>query len=194
MAKTHNFSFKTDIRERMNFLKNTGSLREVGALTMSSKYVVRHVLKLLPHKFNTVIGYGPGSGVMTEAILKRLSSRGKLLAVEANAKFTKTLNRLKDPRLRVLHCKAQHLASELIREFSRADAVLSSIPFTFLTSADRLRVVSDAYKMLASGGIFVVFHQYTPLMFYPLHKTFRSVAIKFEPRNVFPCFILIAKK
>jgi len=190
----YNSSLKADIRKRINFLKSTASLREVGALTMSSRYVVRHVLKHLSRPLNTIIEYGPGNGVMTKALLEWLSPQGKLLVVESNTKFAKALNQLNDDRLRVLHGKAQSLTSAPIREFSRADAVLSSIPFTFLTPADRLRVVSNAHKMLAPGGTFIIFHQYTPFMFYPLHKMFRSVAIEFEPRNIFPCFILIAKK
>ncbi|MDP3947604.1 MAG: rRNA adenine N-6-methyltransferase family protein [bacterium] len=194
MDKLQYSYLKADIRERINFLKSTASFREVGALTMSSKYVVRHVLKHLSRPLSTVIEYGPGNGVMTKALLGWLSPHGKLLVVESNARFAKALNQLNDDRLQVLHGKAQDLASELIREFSRADAVLLSIPFTFLTPADRLKVVSDAYNMLAPSGTLVIFHQYTPFMFLPLHKIFRSVSVEFEPWNIFPCFILVAKK
>ncbi|MEK7197927.1 MAG: methyltransferase domain-containing protein [Patescibacteria group bacterium] len=178
----------------MNFLKNTSSLREAGAITMSSKYVVKQVLKHLPHKLDTVVEYGPGTGVMTEAILERLSPQGKLLAIEANSGFTKALNQLKDARLRILHGKAQHLAPSLMNEFSHADAVVSSIPFTFVESTVRLKILSDAYEMLAPGGTLIIFHQYTPLMFYSLYKMFRSVTIEFEVRNIFPCFMMVAKK
>ncbi len=194
MAKTRKFSLKADIRERINFLKNTASLHEVGAITMSSKYVVKQVLKHLPHKLDTVIEYGPGTGVMTEAILERLSPQGKLLAIEVNSEFAKTLNRLKDHRLRVLHGKVQHLTSKFMSEFSHADTIISSIPLTFLRHTDRHKIFSDAYNMLAPGGTLIIFHQYTPLMFYTLYKMFRSVRIEFEPRNIPPCFIMIAKK
>lgn len=178
----------------MGFFKSVGSLREVGALTMSSRYVVRRALKHLPRQLDTVIEYGPGNGVMTKALLARLSSKGRLLAVESNAEFAKDLKQPSDIRLHVWHGKAQDLTPELACEFSGADAVLSSIPFTFLMPAERLKFVSDVYKMLAPNGTLVIFHQYTPLMFFPLHKIFRSVKIEFEARNIFPCFILIAKK
>lgn len=178
----------------MSFFKSAGSLREVGALTMSSKYVVRRALKYLPRQLDTVIEYGPGNGVMTKALLGRLSPKGKLLAVESNAEFAKDLKQPNDTHLHVWHGKAQDLTSELIREFSRADAVLSSIPFTFLAPAERLKFVSDAYKILAPNGTLIIFHQYTPLMFLSLRKIFRSVKIEFEARNIFPCFILIARK
>lgn len=156
--------------------------------------MIRRTLKHLPLPLNTVIEYGPGNGVMTKVLLKRLSPNGKFLAVESNAMFAKTLTQFNDPRLHILHGNAQHLTAKIMREFSNADAILSSIPFTFLTSVDRFKIVSDAHSMLASSGTFNIFHQYTPLMVHPLRKIFRSVKIKYEMRNVFPCFILIAEK
>jgi len=182
------------IRKRAYFLKSMVLDHEVGAVTMSSKHVIRDVLECLDAPLRTVVEYGPGEGVMTKALLERLPPNGRLLVVEPNVRFIETLRRIKDKRLEVLEGKVQDMTLEKLREFQGADAVVSSIPFSLLTPAERFSVVAVTHKLLAPGGSFIVFHQYSRLMVRPLKKYFRSVSVVFEPRNILPCFVLNAKK
>jgi phospholipid N-methyltransferase len=182
------------IRERANFLKNAIFNRNVGAVTMSSKYVIKNVTQRLGKPLHTVIEYGPGDGVMTRALLLHLAPQGKLFVIESNPQFIKALHKIKDKRLHILQGKVQDLALDKIHGFCPADAVISSIPFSLLKKADRLKIVSDTHKILAPNGTFIIFHQYSRLMFRPLQERFSSVSVVFEPRNILPCFILDAKK
>lgn len=182
-------------RERMSFLKNALSYREAGAVTMSSKYVVQKVLKLLDTTtLNTIIEYGPGSGAMTKALLASLSPQSKLIVIEPNAQFVHELEQIADSRLEVIKKRVQDLPAAQIESFGQVDAVISSLPFSFLQPAERLSVVASTHKMLTPGGSFVVFHQYSRLMLRPLKNIFGSVAVLFEPRNFLPCFIMHSKK
>ena len=64
---------------------------KVGAITMSSEYVVEGVMKHVKNDLRSVVEYGPGEGVVTKALLKRLSPEGKLVAIESNPDFVKVL-------------------------------------------------------------------------------------------------------
>lgn len=184
--------FLDDMRERVHFLKNAVTDPNIGAATKSSKYVVKRVLGCLAKPLHNVIEYGAGDGVVTKALLQELAPEGRLLAIESNIRFIQTLRQINDKRLQVLHGRVECLLPEQIS--FQADAVVSSIPCFFLTPEDRLAIIAHTYKMLAPGGNFIVFHQYRRLMLKPLNEYFTSVSVLFEPRNIFPCFILDARK
>lgn len=179
---------------RFNFFKNLMYDPHVAALTSSSRYVVGIVLERLPDQMHTVLEYGPGNGVMTKALLPRLIPEGKLIAIESNRQFVNALKQISDERLTICEGKIEHVINKKISHLKGVNAVVSSIPFSHLKPADRFRVVAATETILAQGGDFIIFHQYSRLMLKPLQKYFRSVSVIFELRNVFPCFILHAKK
>ena len=179
----------------MQFLKTAISDANVAAVANSSKYVITSVMNQLPASLNRVIEYGPGDGVATRALLKRLPPNGKLLAVESNAHFVRELRRIKDPRFQIVHGNVRDIAA-IMREhrFHGSDAIVSSIPFSFLAVEERDEVVARTRDALSAHGAFIVFHQYSRLMLKPLQASFTSVTMSFELRNIFPCFIFCARK
>jgi phospholipid N-methyltransferase len=184
------------MREQLNFFKIALFDRKIGALARSSKYVVNAVVRYLKNQpLDRVVEYGPGDGVMTKELLDRMPPHGQLVAVESNPKLLKVLKRIKDPRLRVITGTVQNISRELKRHhFANVDLVVSSIPFSMLSPAERDKVVSNTFDMLSPTGRFIVFHQYSRIMRNPLKKYFGSVSTHFEPRNILPCFIINAKK
>ncbi|MDO8521295.1 MAG: methyltransferase domain-containing protein [bacterium] len=180
--------------ERMRFFKNALRDRKVGAVTMSSGYVVADVLKRLPEHPHLIVEYGPGEGAITRAILRILPADARLVAVEPNKEFLAALEKIADSRLTVIQKMAQDLSPEELAGMQGADAVVASLPSFYLSKKDRQKVVADAYDMLLSGGVFIFSHQYSWLMRKPLEEKFADVVIAFEPRNIFPCFILSATK
>jgi len=184
------------VKDNIKFLKVALLGKYPGAVTRSSKYVVKDVLDLIGSEpLHTVIEYGPGDGVMTLEILKRLSPDGKMLAVEINPDFLKMLRKIPDSRLRVEDAKIQDV-SENIRAygFNDADLVLSSVPFSFLSKTEREKVVRATEQTLARGGMFVIFNQTSYIMPKLLKKTFGKVKTRLEPRNIPPCLIISAAK
>ncbi len=188
------WEFMKNIVERMGFLRNALRDHKVGALTMSSDYVVAAVLRLLPKDPRLVVEYGPGEGAITRKILRVLPSDARLIAVEPNQDFVKALKKIADPRLTVIPKMAQDLSPEELSSLRGADAVVASLPSFYLTPEERQRVVADAHHMLAPKGMFIFSHQYSWLMKKPIEGLFGEVVIAFEPRNIFPCFILSARK
>jgi phospholipid N-methyltransferase len=183
-----------EIYERAAFLKNAIFDREIGAMTMSSQYVVRRVIKRLPQPLMRVVEYGSGNGVMTRALLDHLSPDGTLVAIESNPLFVAELRRINDKRLTVISGKVQDALRVDGARLLGADAIVSSIPFSFLTPDERNAVVSDTHTLLAAGGSFIIFHQYSWLMAEVLAAKFAETYTIFEPRNILPCFILDARK
>ncbi len=179
------------INSQFNFLKTAISDPKVAAISRSSKYVVRSVLSYLRRPIRTIVEFGPGDGVMTRALLRRLPADGKLIAIESNPDFIKSLSRINDPRLSIIHGRVQDIVPNMDKYLSgKVDAVLSSVPFSQFSAEDRNKITSNAYNLLSREGIFIVFHQYTPLMLRALKKRFNKVNVSFELRNIFPCFII----
>lgn len=184
------------MEEDVKFLKNAIVGKKVGAIARSSKYVVRSVLNNIRDlDLVNVIEYGPGDGVMTLSLLKILPQNAKFLVVESDPIFVEMLKKIKDSRLIVVHGKMQDAPLILHRYgFDKVDLVLSSIPFSMIDKHEREFVVKDTYEILKPGGKFIVFHQYSTLMTKPLEKFFKKIDTIFEPRNVFPCFIISSTK
>lgn len=180
----------------VEFLKNAILGKNVGAIASSSKYVIKSVLKNLDNiSLDTVVEYGPGDGVLTHELLKHLSPKGKMLVVELDENFFKTLKKIKDPRLTVIKGKMEEISQNLSKYgFDNADLVVSSIPFSLIKKGDRVNVVKNTERSLRVGGKFIIFHQYSLIMSGILKKYFKNVRNQFEPRNILPCFIMVAKK
>src|SRR4051794_5030143 len=142
----------------MRFLKTAISDVNVAAVANSSKYVVTSVMNHLPESLTSVMEYGPGEGVATRALLKRLPPNGRLLAIESNNEFVNGLKEIDDPRFQVVHGNVRDIAS-IMREhrFQALDAIISSIPFSFLTPEERDEIVIKTRDALSAQGSFVVF-------------------------------------
>lgn len=168
---------------------------KVAAIAPSSAFLVRRLLRRLdPSRRHLVLELGPGDGVATSAVLAALPADARLVAVERNPHFAAALKQWTDPRLTALEGDARAAGQLGKLGPNQVDAVLASIPFTYLNKADRAALTATAKRLLKPGGIFIVFHQYSPLMLPYMKKEFGNVTAEFEPLNVFPCFLMTATK
>ena len=71
--------------------------------------------------------------------------------------------------------------------------MVTSIPLTFYSAAERESLIANTAALLATGGAMIVY-QYTPLVWPLLKRHFRRVTMRFEPRNILPYFIMRAEK
>ncbi len=182
------------IRERINFLKVFTMDKYVGAVAASSRFVVEGVMKHVPNGAKTIVECGPGEGVVTRALLNLLPQDGTLLAVESNKEFVGLLQGIHDPRLKVIEGRAQDIASNVrTHQPGLVDFAVASIPFSFITPSERMQIAHDIHGVLRPQGVFVIFN-YSPLMYRTMKKIFGNTSIGFEIRNIFPCFILVARK
>jgi phospholipid N-methyltransferase len=180
----------------VKFLKNAIKGEKVGAVSRSSKFVIKKVLEnIKKEKIESILEFGPGDGVLTIELLKKLTADGKIFVVELDPNFVEELRRIKDKRLVVIEGKMEDIV-EHPKKFGieSVDIIVSSIPFTFIKKEDREDVVKKSKKILVEGGEFIIFHQYSLLMKKILLKNFKNVDYFFEPRNFLPCFVMVGEK
>jgi phospholipid N-methyltransferase len=139
------------------FLRNP---KEVGSLIPSSKFLIRRVLECGDvSRARVTIELGPGTGVLTREILRRMPPDGLLVAVEINPRFVRVLRReIRDPRLLVFEGSSTDLERALEKVgLERADLVVSGIPFSTMERGEGYRTLQAAKRVLGPGGCFVAY-------------------------------------
>ena len=168
--------------------------RQVGSVVPSSPWLVDALLLPIAwERARVVVELGPGTGVVTRAILRRLRSDGVLLAVEANAGFARHLQAtIGDSRLRLVAGDAALLAGHLATAgLGAADAIVSSLPLRGMSPAARDRCLAAAAAGLARHGRFVAY-QYTSRLLADMARHFAAPRIWRLWRNLPPAFVFAA--
>jgi phosphatidylethanolamine/phosphatidyl-N-methylethanolamine N-methyltransferase len=146
---------------RLEFLK--GFLTrpmEVGSVIPSSQILVRHLLRAADvARSPVVVELGPGTGVLTQALVGALPTHGKLLAIELLPDFARHLERtIVDPRFHLHQGHAAELEEALAGcGETRADTVLSGIPFSTLPPGEAAATLKAIRRCLRPGGRFVAY-------------------------------------
>ena len=74
----------------VNFIKD----KNIASVTPTSQFGVKRILKKINfEKDLTIVEYGPGTGVITKALLKKMPKNAKLIAIDTNAAFIKILQK-----------------------------------------------------------------------------------------------------
>jgi len=182
------------MQQKIDFLKTALKDFKVGAITASSKYAARRIVKEIPPTCQSIVEYGAGDGIITKKILEKLPANGKIIAIELNPGFVSQLKEIKDLRLEVAEGDVSVFSQNLANSDSpRIEAVISGIPFTFFKPRIREQIIRATYDLLAPGGIFIVY-QYSTFILPELKKYFPEIKTIFEPRNLPPYFIMKARK
>ena len=132
--------------------------RAVAAVAPSSRELARRMVDELPADARRVIELGPGTGVMTEALLAHGLRPQALLAVELDPALHDELQ-VRFPQLRVVHGDARELRA-LAQGFAAPgtlDAVVSSLGLLGMDEADRGAILAAAFALLREGGRFIQF-------------------------------------
>lgn len=139
------------------FLRNP---KEVGSVIPSSRFLTRRVLACgRVHEARVIIELGPGTGVFTREILRRMPKDGVLVAVEINPEFVSVLRRTcPDPRLVIYEGSSADLEKALAEAGEeQADLVVSGVPFSTMERGAGRRTLEAAKRVLSSRGRFVAY-------------------------------------
>ncbi len=179
-----------------SYLKYFWGDKAIAAITPSSRYLVGRIMRAAAVEgARRVVEYGPGAGVVTHQILRRMSKNGRLLTIEMNPNLFAALSRrMHDPRVALRIGDARQV-DRIAREevFSSVDAVVSGLPFAFLPSSSREELLGKTAALLRPGGRFVAY-QITLHLVPLLKKYFRKTNIEWEVRNIPPHFVMTAYK
>lgn len=168
--------------------------RGVGSVIPSSPRLIERMLASIDWSAaRTIVEYGPGTGVVTRAILARLAPGARLIAFETNPDFVAYLAAtIDDPRLTVIGGSAERVGMTLAAQaIDRIDAAVSSLPFSVMPGRVRTRILIATARVLAAGAPLVGF-QYSTRLLGELRRAFGQVTVRFEPRNWPPAFVFTA--
>lgn len=176
---------------KIDFLKTFIKDRDVASITPTSLHCVKKVCTNIDFtKDLTLVEYGPGDGVFSKYILKKMTPASKLILIELNTDFYNHLKKtIKDPRVQIYNTRAGDVESALDSDLiGNVDYVLSGIPFSFLEKS-RKRVVLNATKnILKEGGLFLAY-QTSGHLKKPVMEVFGNLETEREMLNIPPYLI-----
>ncbi|WP_245257520.1 class I SAM-dependent methyltransferase [Methylocapsa acidiphila] len=129
-----------------------------GAVSPSGRFLARMMARYVdPLVEGPIIELGPGTGPVTEALLRRGVAPDRLFLVEFDPGFCRLLAR-RFPGVHIIQGDAYRLAETLaghIRE--PAAAIVSSLPLLMKPERERLALLGQGFALLAPAGRFVQF-------------------------------------
>jgi phosphatidylethanolamine/phosphatidyl-N-methylethanolamine N-methyltransferase len=136
--------------------------RTTGAVSPSGKALARRMVAHVdPAATGPILELGPGTGVVTRALLERGVAPGRIIAVEYNEEFCRVL-RERCPGVRIVRGDAYDLHRTLAPVHSGSfSAAVSSLPLLLRPPPDRRRLVLDVLQRLSPGGSLAQF-SYSP--------------------------------
>ncbi len=142
-------------------LQAVANYGQTGALAPSS----RHLAALIASEAeldqgNEFLEIGPGTGVFTEELLRRLKPASRLTLIEKSQSFAKIL-RSKFPQLTILEACATRLDQELLPHgIEKLDSVICGLPWAAMPESVQTALLGQVRKLLVSGGMFTTFAYY----------------------------------
>lgn len=160
----------------------------LGSLIPSSRFLINRLLRTVDwSQAKVIVEYGPGVGVFTTEILRRMPADALLVAFETNAEFVAFLRRtIDDSRLRVIHGSAADIASELRKlGHTSVDYIVSGIPYSTMPPEVRDAILRESRDILGPRGVFLVY-QFSRASLPYVRRFFSQVHVELEPLNIPP--------
>ncbi|MCL2356679.1 MAG: methyltransferase [Defluviitaleaceae bacterium] len=168
--------------------------RTTGAILPSSRFLARKMMANIDFDAaNCIVEYGPGTGVFTREILRRRKESAKIILIERNENFFEMLQKefSVEENVFVYLDSAENIGEHLAAHgFSRADCIVSGLPFASLPHEISQNILSETRKFLHPNGRFVTF-QYTLLKKKIFAEYLDLIEIRREFRNIPPAYALV---
>jgi phosphatidylethanolamine/phosphatidyl-N-methylethanolamine N-methyltransferase len=169
---------------------------QIASIVPSSRALVERVASKMDFNQPRVIAeYGPGEGVHSREIARRMCPGSHLLLFELDRAFARDLERqfAGDRRVHVIHGDAASLPKELKdRSIDCCDYILSGIPFSILNIEKKRALLRKTHDALAPGGRFIIYQVTNELK---QHATlFEHAQSEYFLQNIPPMFITVFEK
>ena len=169
---------------------------QVASIVPSSKALVDRVASKMDFSGPRVIAeYGPGEGVHSREIARRMGPGSQLLLFELDPDLSRDLQRQfsDDPRVHVIHGNAAQLPEELDRlGIEHCDYIVSGIPFSILDIDKKRALLQKTYDALAPGGAFIIYQVTNELRQHAI--LFDHAESEYFLQNIPPMFITVFEK
>jgi phosphatidylethanolamine/phosphatidyl-N-methylethanolamine N-methyltransferase len=174
--------------DQVRFLRSwIGDPLKTGAVAPSGKLLARALAAAVdPAIPGPVVELGPGTGVVTEALIERGIDPARLIAIEYNPDFV-TLLRARFPKATILQGDAYDIGTVVQRHTGeKIAAVVSSLPLFTQPPPRRIAMVEASFDLMHPGGPFV---QFSYALVSPVPRTIPRMTVHISDwimRNVPP--------
>lgn len=174
------------LKTAIAFSKN---LLTTGALFQTSSKVEQAITsKVSSEKQQIIVEFGMGHGNITAEILKKIHPTSKLYSFEINEEFCDLVKeKIKDDRLVIINAGAEEIENSID---GKANAIVSSIPFTIFPKEKTAQILDLSYAHLESGAFFSQV-QYSRVMRKKFEHHFDQMDIdqvsKIPPEFIYHC-------
>ncbi|QJX49072.1 methyltransferase domain-containing protein [Hymenobacter taeanensis] len=166
----------------------------VGSLVPSSPELTEKVMQ--PINFTQarcIVEYGPGTGVFTDALMKRRRPETVLVLIETNRRFSQLLQEryASHTNVHIIHGTAEK-TEEYLQPLGieQVDYVVCGLPFSSLPRRLGWRILEHTQRLLQPAGQLVLF-QYTLLNKRLFERFFRPISEAHVLLNVPPAYVLV---
>ncbi|NEY73856.1 rRNA adenine N-6-methyltransferase family protein [Bacillus mesophilus] len=171
--------------------------RTVGAITPSSQYLARLMVKQIDFKHaRYIVEYGPGTGVFTKQLLKRRRKETVIIIIESNETFYQHLieSYQDEPNLHVLNASAEDIEG-ILKQLSipYVDFFVSGLPFASLPRQVSHNILIKTASLLSPRGKFITF-QYSRINKSLFNDYFKTIEVIRELRNIPPAYVYSCSK
>lgn len=171
-----------------------------GAQTVGSFFPSTPILanKIVKHidfsNVKIIVEVGPGTGIFTKKILKKLPKDAQFIAFELNDRFYNKLKKeINDPRFILLNDSAENLQAYLNKiGIQEVDYLVSSIPLSNFKGKKIVTLLHSFRSLIGENGTFIQF-QYSFNQKRLFHNLFQHVIMDFTQFNIPPAFIYVCK-
>lgn len=187
------------VRETLTFVKEF--LRhptQVGAIAPSSPGLVAAMVDWFDwHTARSVVEFGPGTGVFTEGILRKLHPDATFFAVERSPEMAGA-TRERCPEAKVYEDSVTNLDALCDREsIEQIDAIICGLPWASFPESLQSEIVETMLRRLRPGGQFATFAYWQGVVLPAgrrfsrrLHESFETVGRSHTVwRNLPPAFV-----
>lgn len=183
--------------DRLKFFREAiRDIKTSGTIFPSSRFLSRRIVNNIDFSnVKVIVEFGPGNGIITKEILKRIQPQTKLIAFEINEKFIESLGKIKHSQLILEKASAEDITPILKKYgYDKADCIISSLPLTNIPTEISDRILDNSYAAMTADSLFVQY-QYSLTYYKKLKEVFHdNVKLSFEAFNIPPAFVYIAKK
>jgi phospholipid N-methyltransferase len=169
---------------------------QVASIIPSSKALVERVAHKIDFERARVIAeYGPGEGVHSREMARRMRPDATLLLFELDSAFSRDLKRqfAGDPGVHVLNQDAATLPEEMEeRGIGQCDYILSGIPFSILQIEKKRALLQKTHEALSPDGSFIIYQVTNELKQHA--KIFTHAKSEYFLQNIPPMFITVYRK
>jgi phosphatidylethanolamine/phosphatidyl-N-methylethanolamine N-methyltransferase len=167
----------------------------IGAVTPSGRALARTMASFVdPRTPGPIIELGPGTGPVTDALVAQGIDPARLVLVEFDPTFCRLL-RKRYPTATVVQGDAYSLRSLLVSLLSQpAAAVVSGLPLFTKPLRMRLRLLFEAFSLMAPGAPFV---QFTYAAYSPIPRALDRIRSQASERvwaNIPPARVWVYRK